>query len=171
MINTDEANTDSSFNFAKIRARYEKLNRGDQAQLGKRIGSPDELAMIPVFYKLFSDIKPSDWHLRAAFILPFVRYSNEAPSFGEYLGTMEKTGKIGNIEKRVLQIARSSPQQDMDMIYLRRLLMRFDIPAVNWDKSGFAKLFSTEDLKNKEGKKRLLEQYFIARFSGGKGEK
>jgi CRISPR system Cascade subunit CasB len=161
-------NDDRLFDFAKIRERYEKLSRGDQAQLGKRIGFPDDLAMMPAFYKLFPGITPSEWHYRAAFITPFIRHSDASPELGKFIGTLERSGKIGNMYRRILQIIRAAPQQDV--IYLRRLLMRFDKPAINWNKSGLAQLFSTDEKKNAEGKKKFVEQYFIARYSAEKGE-
>jgi len=159
---------ESLLDFAKIRKKYEKLSRGDQAQLGKRIGLPDDLAMMPAFYKLFPGIAPSKWHYRVAFIVPFIRHSDTSPELGKYIGMLERSGKIGNIERRVLQIARATPPQDV--IYLKRLLMRFDEPAINWNKSGLAKLFSENPAKNSEGKKKFIEQYFIGRHSAEKGE-
>jgi len=160
--------SESQPDFAKVRERYERFSRGDQAQIGKRIGLPDDLAMMPAFYKLFPGVTPSEWHYRAAFLVPFIRHSNTSPELGKYIGMLERSGKIGNLEKRVLQIARATPPQDV--IYLRRLLMRFDEPAINWNKSGLAKLFSIAAEKNSEGKKKFIEQYFIARYSAEKGE-
>lgn len=155
--------------FAELRKRYEKLSRGEQAQLGKRIGSPVDLAMVPAFYKLFPGVTPSDWHYRAAFLIPFIRHSDAGPLLGEYIGVQERLKKTGNLERRVLQVARAMHQQDKDVIYLRRLLMRFGEPAINWNKSGLAQFFSIDDDKNSNGKKNLIEQYFIARHAG-KGE-
>ena len=54
--------------FAGVRKRYESFSRGDQAQIGKRIGSPDDLSMVPAFYKLFPGIQPSEWHYRLLFL-------------------------------------------------------------------------------------------------------
>ncbi len=149
-------------NFAEVRKRYEKFSPGNKAQIGKRIGTPEDLAMIPAFYKLFPGIQPSEWHYRVAFLVPFIRYSDVGPTLGEYIGEQERLKKVGGLEKRVLQVARASSPQDM--VYLRRLLMRFDEPAVNWVKSGLAKLFSVNEEKNAEGKKRFVEQYFISRY-------
>ncbi len=153
--------------FVEVRNRYEKLSRGNQAQLGKRIGSPEDLAMVPAFYKLFPGLAPSEWHFRAAFIVPFIRHSDAKPALGEYIGQQERIKKAGNLERRVLQIARATPHQDI--IYLRRLLMRFDEPAINWNKSGLAQFFSIDEEKNTKGKKKFIEHYFIARHAG-KGE-
>jgi len=167
-MNKSAKESGSSLDFVKVRERYEKLSRGDQAQLGKRIGLPDDLAMIPAFYKIFPGDTPSEWHYRVAFIAPFIRHSDTGPELGKYIGTLERSGKVGNLERRVLQIARAIPPQDI--IYLRRLLMRFDEPAINWNKSGLAKLFSIDEEKNTEGKKKFIEQYFIVRHSAEKGE-
>lgn len=155
--------------FAEVRARYDKLAKqlsGFKAQLGKRISSPDDLAMVPAFYKLFPCVEPTEWHYRAAFIVPFLGHSEIGQGLGEFIGTQERTGKVNNLERRILQIARSMPQQDV--IYLRRLLMRFDEPAINWNKSGLAQFFSTDDEKNAKGKRVFVEQYFIARECAGK---
>ena len=147
--------------FAELRKRFEKFSPGDKAQIGKRIGTPEDLALVPAFYKLFQGIQPSEWHYRAAFLVPFLRYSDTGPALGEYVGEQERLNKVGNLERRVLQVARAIPPQDI--VYLRRLLMRFDEPAINWAKSGLAKLFSTDEGKNAEGKRKFVEQYFIAR--------
>jgi CRISPR system Cascade subunit CasB len=153
--------------FADVRKKYEQLSRGDQAQLGKRIGSPQDLAMIPAFYKLFPGIAPSEWHYRAAFISPFLRHSDTGPSLGKFVADQEYLKKTGNLERRVLQIARAIPPQDI--IYLRRLMIRFNEPLINWNESGLAQFFSVDEEKNAIGKKKFIEQYFISRYAG-KGE-
>lgn len=150
--------------FAEVRRRYEKFSPGDKAQIGKRIGLPEDLVMVPAFYKLFPGIQPSKWHYRTAFLVPFIRHSDVGPTLGEYIGEQERLKKVGSLEQRVLQVVRANPPQDM--VYLRRLLMRFDEPAVNWVKSGLAKFFSEDEEKNAEGKKRFVEQYFISRYTG-----
>ena len=108
----------------------------------------------------------SEWYFRVAFLVPFLRHSDAGLTLGQYIGEQERLKKVGGLERRVLQVARALPPQDM--VYLRRLLMRFDEPAINWAKSGLAKFFSTDEEKNAEGKRRFVEQYFIAR--NGKGE-
>jgi len=158
----------SNPDFSEVRKRYEKLSRGDQAQLGKRIGSPEDLTMVPGFYKLFPGTTPSEWHCRVAFIVPFIRHSEAGTTLGEYISAQERLKKAGNLERRILQIARAIPPQDI--VYLRRLLMQFDDPVINWNKSGLAQFFSADEEKNNNGKKKLVEQYFIARHSAGKGE-
>ncbi|HDY76099.1 MAG TPA: hypothetical protein ENH49_06200, partial [Candidatus Marinimicrobia bacterium] len=56
--------------FAEVRKRYEKFSPGDRAQLGKRIGLPEDLALVPAFYKLFPGIQhSSEWHFRVAFLI------------------------------------------------------------------------------------------------------
>lgn len=153
--------------FAEVRKRYEKFSPGDRAQIGKRIGLPEDLALVPAFYKLFPDIQhSSEWHFRAAFLVPFIRHSDIGPALGEYIGEQERLKKVGSLDRRVLQVARAIPPQDI--VYLRRLLMRFDEPEINWSKSGLAQFFSVDEKKNLEGKRKLVEQYFIAR--NGKGE-
>jgi hypothetical protein len=105
--------------------------------------------------------------LRAAFIVPFLRYSDIGPTLGEYIGKQERLNNAGNFERRIIQIFRSAPHQDI--IYLRQLLIRFDEPAINWVNSGLAQFFSIDEEKNLNGKKKLIKQYFIARECAGKG--
>jgi len=170
-MKSDEGSGKDHFSFSEVRKRYEDLSKrssGFKAQLGKRIGVPDDLAMVPAFYRLFPGITPTDWHYRAAFVVPFLRHSDSGPSLGAYIGELERSKKIGSVERRVLQIARAVPQHDI--VYLRRLLMRFDEPAVNWNKSGLAQFLSVDEEKNARGKKALVEHYFIARNRAGKGE-
>lgn len=155
--------------FADVRERYEFFSRGEKAQIGKRIGTPEDLALIPAFYKLFPGVTPSAWHYRVAFMVPFIGYSNDGYSLGQYIAAQERLNKAGNLERRILQIARALPNQNQDIIYLRRLMMRFDEPAINWNLSGLAQFFSIDEEKNMNGKKILIEQYFIARHNG-KGE-
>ena len=165
---TEAARRGSSLpDFSALRERYEKLSRGDQAQLGKRIGAPEDLAMVPSFYKLFPGITPSAWHHRTCFIVPFIRNSNDAPTLGSFIAGQEHLKKTGNLERRILQIARAVP--DQDVIYLRRLLMRFNEPVINWAESGLAQFLSVDEEKNGNGKRKLIEQYFVARHAG-KGE-
>lgn len=155
--------------FGTIRHRYEKLSKhipGFASQLGKRIGSPEDLTMVPAFYRLFPGVMPSPWHERLAFILPFLRHSETGTSLGEFLGSHRKANSL---ERRVLQIARAGSKNHSDVVYLRRLLMRFEEPAVNWGKSGLASLLSTDKEKNLRGKKQLVEHYFVARHTTGKG--
>jgi CRISPR system Cascade subunit CasB len=159
--------------FGAVRSRYEKLaaqSSGFAAQLGKRIGSPDDLALVPAFYKLFPGDNPTRWHYRAAFIVPFLKHSENAQSLGEYIGTQERMKKVGSCEKRILQIARARPENNADIIYLRRLLIMLKEPAVNWNYSGLSQIFSGDEEKNGIGKKKFVEQYFIARENAGKGE-
>jgi len=166
----NEKGEEDQLSFSEVRKRYDDLSKrsGFKAQLGKRIGVPDDLVMVPAFYNLFPGITPSEWHYRAAFIVPFLRHNESGPTLGAYIGDQERLKKAGNLERRILQIARAAPQQDI--VYLRRLLMRFDEPAVNWNTSGLAQFFSLDEKKNSNGKKILVEQYFIARHRAGKGE-
>lgn len=165
-------NNMSVFDFKEIRDRYErfsKVSTGFKAQLGKRISSPKDLSFIPAFYKLFPSVNPTDWHYRVAFIVPYIRYSDEGPTLGGFLGLQDRHNK-GNLEKRVLQIVRANHVNNLDVIYLRRLLMRFDIPAINWNKSNLQQFFSIDDHKNSNGKKTFIEQYFVAREYAEKEE-
>ena len=143
--------------FAEVRKRYEKLSRGDQAQLGKRIGSPEDLAMIPAFYKLFPGITPNERYRQVAFILPWCKHRDGGKSLGAQLAIADIN------EKRLFQVVRS--ESPNDLIYLRRLIQRSEL-TVNWNELGKSLFFWND---NEIAKRQLIEQYFIARHAG-KGE-
>jgi CRISPR system Cascade subunit CasB len=143
--------------FAEVRWRYEKLSRGDQAQLGKRIGTPDDIAMAPAFYKLFPGITPSGRYRQVAFILPWCKHQENGTSLGARLAR-EKID-----EKRVFQIVRAVAPNDL--IYLRRIVQRFE-PSVDWNELGTSLFFWND---NEIAKRQLVEQFFVARHAG-KGE-
>lgn len=144
--------------FAGVWQRYEKLSRGDQSQLGKRIGSPDDLFMVPAFYKLFPGITPNERYRQVAFILPWCRHRDGAKHLGSLLA-------VENInEKRIFQVVRS--EFPNDLIYLRRLIQRTEF-TVNWKNFG-KELFFWND--NDIAKRQLIEQYFVTRYSTKKGE-
>lgn len=143
--------------FAEVRKRYEKLSRGDQAQIGKRIASPDDLSMIPAFYKLFPGITPNERYRQVAFILPWCKHGASSKSLGAQLA------KENINEKRLFQVVRS--ESPNDLIYLRRLIQRLEL-TVDWSEFG-KNLFFWND--NEIAKRNLIEQYYIAR-NAGKGE-
>lgn len=140
-----------------LRKRFEKLSRGDQAQLGKRIGTPDDLALVPAFYKLFPGITPNERYRQIAFILPWCKHHASGKSLGAQLAT-------ANInEKRLFQVVRAETPNDL--IYLRRLLQRLSL-VVDWAELGKSLFFWND---NEIAKRQLIEQYFITRHAG-KGE-
>jgi len=157
MISSEKKNK-SLPDFAEVRKRYEKLSRGDQAQLGKRIGSPEDVSMVPAFYKLFPGIVPNERYRQVAFILPWCKHQTGAKNLGAQLADQNIN------EKRLFQVMRSEPPNDL--IYLRRLLQRLEL-AVDWGTLGKSIFFWND---NDIAKRQLIEQYFIARHTTGKGE-
>jgi len=143
--------------FAEVRKRYEKLSRGDQAQLGKRIGSPEDLSLVPALYKLFPGIAPHERYRQVAFILPWCKHQVGAKSLGSQLAGADIN------EKRLFQVVRSEAPNDL--IYLRRLIQRTEF-SVNWNDLGKSLFFWND---NEIAKRQLIEQFFIARHAG-KGE-
>jgi len=145
-------------NFIEVRKRFEKLSRGDQAQLGKHIGEPDDLVMVPAYYKLFPGITPNERYRQVAFILPWCRHSDSA----KHLGSLFAAENIN--EKRLFQVVRAEAPNDL--IYLRRLIQRKEF-TVDWNSLGKVLFFWND---NDIAKRQLVEQYFIARYSTAKGE-
>ncbi|MBN1757922.1 MAG: hypothetical protein JW863_06375 [Chitinispirillaceae bacterium] len=171
MIQTDI--TPDKTALAEIPVHFASLaaqSSGFKAQLGKRISNPEDLVMVPALYKLFPGITPTKWHLRIAFVVPFLKHSNtdKTPALGTFIGILDR--QTSHLEKRVLQFARAGITDHSDMIYLRRLLIYLKEPTVNWNAPGFGSLFSINEEKNEFGKKLFVEQYFIARENTGKGE-
>ena len=155
---SSEKKSGSLPDFAEARKRYEKFSRGDQAQLGKRMGSPEDVSMVPAFYKLFPGIVPNERFRQVAFILPWCRHQDGAKSLGAQLANQ------GINEKRLFQVVRSEAPKDL--IYLRRLLQRLEL-TVDWRALGKSVFFWSD---NDIAKRQLIEQYFIARHGAGKGE-
>jgi CRISPR type I-E-associated protein CasB/Cse2 len=143
--------------FAEVRKRYEKLSRGDQAQLGKRIGSPEDLSLVPALYKLFPGIAPHERYRQVAFILPWCKHQEGGKSLGSQLAGADIN------EKRLFQVVRSDAPNDL--IYLRRLIQRTDF-SVNWKDLGRSLFFWND---NEIAKRQLVEQFFITRHAA-KGE-
>lgn len=144
--------------FVEARHRYEKMTPGDRAQLGKRMGTADDLALVPAFYKLFPGVAPSHRHRQVAFLIPWCRHSGSAAPIGRAIAAK------GVNEKRLLQVVRS--QSPSDLVYLRRLLQAAEI-VVDWSEFGKAVYFWND---NDIARRQLVEQYFIARHGAGKGE-
>lgn len=144
--------------FAALRIRYESdtFSTGARAEL-RRAADPDTIALTPALYRLFPGQKPSDRHLRLAFLLPCARHEAKAKSLGAQL----VQAKIA--EARILQVARS--HDPLDIIQLRRLLMHVK-PAVDW--SDFGRMIW---YWNDRSKRQFIEDFYIAQFYPLKGEK
>lgn len=148
-MNTIQPSTKKApLDFVALYQRYKTLSaHGDfRSQLGKRIGSPDELRDRPAFYRLFPGERPPAWGEKIAFFMPFCTHQPGAASLGQKLAE----AKIS--EARLLQVIRADYPNDL--IQLRRLVQHVK-PSVNWAEFGIA-------LLNWEKSKRyLLEDFFI----------
>lgn len=133
--------------FVALRERYERMTPGQRAQLGKRVGSPDDLVAIPAFYHLFPGKRPSERDRHIAFLLPYCPQADDAKPLGTQLAMADVS------EARLFQVVRAEPPNDL--IQLRRLVQHVQ-PAVDWREFGKA-LFYWNDL----AKRRLLEDFFI----------
>lgn len=143
--------------FVLVKKRFdEMLSNGDRAEI-RRAKSPDDLAMIPAYYRLLKTFGVNrstlGWE-RLVYMLPYAGHRENGPSIGEAL----KLGKIG--EMRLFQMMRSEPPQDMEN--LRRMLQQVK-PSVDWRKFG-ASLFYWDA----RDKRDIVEDYFL---SGGNKDK
>ncbi len=145
-------------NFVALRARYESeaFPTGARAEL-RRLADPESVALCPALYRLFPSQKPDDRYLRLAFLLPCCKHDARAKSLGAQLAAAKVS------EARVLQVARA--QVPLDLIQLRRLLAHVE-PAVNWSEFGKA-IWYWNDL----AKRKLVEDYYLAKFTPIKGDK
>lgn len=147
----------SHIDFVAIVERYDKLSRGQKAEL--RRATLDNLATIPAYYRLLPHIKTNKQWDRIVFFLPYMKHANspeEAKSLGEQLAT-----KIS--EERLFQVLRSTSPNDL--IQLRRLVQQVE-PTVDWQAFGEGLFFW-----NKDKKRRLLEDYFLHYSAPKKGTK
>lgn len=143
--------------FVVLKKHYnEKFSNGERAEL-RRVSEPDDVALTPALYRLFPGQKPDDRHLRLAFLLPCCEHAGKAKSLGAQLAE----AKVA--EARVLQIARA--HAPLDIVQLRRLLTHVE-PAVNWSEFGRMVWFWKP-----EDKRKLVEDFYIARFNPAKGDK
>lgn len=144
--------------FVALKMRYdnESFSTGARAEL-RRVAEPDDVALTPALYRLFPGQKPDDRHLRLAFLLPCCKHAAKAKSLGAQLAE----AKVA--EARVLQVARA--HAPLDMVQLRRLLTHIE-PTVNWSEFGRMVWFWKP-----EDKRKLVEDFYIARFNPAKGDK
>lgn len=135
--------------FVELYKRYKALSEhGDfRSQLGKRIGSPDELRERPAFYRLFPGERPPAWGEKIAFLMPYCTQQAGTVSLGQKLAE----AKIS--EARLLQVIRADYPNDL--IQLRRLVQHI-APSVDWSALGKTLYFW-----NEKAKRDLLEDFFI----------
>jgi len=134
-----------SMDFRAIAEQFEKMGNGPRAEL-RRCATPDDVAMVPAYYRLFfgeTDMR----HRRVAFFLPFVKHAPNSDSLWAQLGK----GKIS--EQRLFLVLRS--ESPNDLIQLRRLVQQVE-PQLDWAEFGKQLFFWNYDQK-----RRILEQFFM----------
>jgi CRISPR system Cascade subunit CasB len=132
------------YDFIALAQRYNNLPPGPRAEL-RRVARPDDLALIPAFYRLLPGIQTDKRWQRVVFFLPFVSHQEGGGRLGQKLA-----GKIS--EARLFQVLRSTKPNDL--IQLRRLAQQVE-PAVDWQALG-KMLFYWGEMQ----KRRLIEDYF-----------
>lgn len=137
-----------SIDFREIAGRFEKMGTGPKAEL-RRCSRPEDVAMVPAFYRLLPGIKTNQQWQRLVYFLPFVK-----PGGGS-LGAELSKAKIS--ERRLFQVLRS--QSPNDLIQLRRLVQQAE-PQLDWQQFGETLFFWSE-----EKKRRILEDFFMHQAS------
>lgn len=131
--------------FVEIAERFKRLGSGQKAEL-RRVAAPDDVAMIPAFYRLFPGIKTDTRWQRLAYFLPCAQHAPGGKALGGQLA------KAGISEARLFQVIRS--ESPNDLIQLRRLVQQVE-PVLDWQGLGRTLFFW-----GKQEKQRLLEDYF-----------
>jgi len=134
-----------SMDFKKVADRFKDLNNGSKAEL-RRCAAPDDVAMVPAFYRLFFG-ETDARHRRVAFFLPYAMHVPNSALLGAQLGK----GKIS--EQRLFQVLRS--ESPNDLIQLRRLVQQIE-PQLDWTEFGKQLFFWNDDQK-----RRILEHFFM----------
>lgn len=143
----------SDFDYAELNERYKTLHKGHQTEL-RRAASPDDIALLPGYYRLFPGIKNDQRCQRIAYFLPFIKHRSGAGSLGEKLANTVS-------EARLFQVIRSNSPNDL--VQLRRLVQQVE-PTVDWQMLGKT-LFFWNDIS----KRNLLEEFFLHHKAPKKG--
>jgi len=133
-----------SIDFREIAGRFENMGNGLRAEL-RRCARPEDVAMVPAFYRLLPGMKTNVSWQRLVYFLPFVKQG------GGSLGAELARANIS--EKRLFQVLRS--ESPNDLIQLRRLVQQVE-PKLDWQKFGET-LFYWNAVK----KRRILEDFFM----------
>ncbi len=137
--------TNATPDFVALARRYAELGSGPRAEL-RRVAEPDDLKLVPAFYRLLPGIQTDVGWRRVVFFLPFVRHADGKLRLGQALK------QAGISEMRLFQVLRSTGPNDL--IQLRRLVQKTE-PAVHWQRLGESLFYWNEDQK-----RRLVEDYF-----------
>ena len=135
----------STPDFVALVQRYTELGSGPKAEL-RRAAKPDDLQLVPAFYRLLPGIHTDAKWRRVVFFLPFVRHADNDLRLGQALK------QAGISEMRLFQVLRSTKPNDL--IQLRRLAQQAE-PAMHWQRLGESLFYW-----NEAQKRRLVEDYF-----------
>jgi len=135
----------STPDFVDLARRYDELGKGPKAEM-RRVARPEDLALVPAFYRLLPGVQTDKRWQRVVFFLPFVRHAEGKLRLGQALK------QAGINEMRLFQVLRSKDPNDV--IQLRRLVQQAE-PSVNWQHLGESLFYWGE-----EQKRRLVEDYF-----------
>jgi CRISPR system Cascade subunit CasB len=140
---------DEKPDFIQIKKNFDKvLTNGQRADI-RRVRLPEDLNMIPAFYRLLlPNIRPNRQWQRVVFMLPYADHSETAGSLGHQLAD----GKVS--EARLFQMIRSEEPQDL--LHLRRLCQQTK-PSVNWQYFGETLYFWGDKMK-----RYILQQYYLS---------
>jgi len=135
-----------SIDFREIAMRFEAMGNGPRAEL-RRCAKPEDVAMVPAFYRLLPGIKTNSSWQRFVYFLPFARHREGGSSLGSQLASARVS------ERRLFQVLRS--QSPNDLVQLRRLVQQTE-PELDWQPFGEMLFFW-----NEEKKRRILEDFFM----------
>lgn len=139
--------------FIALARRFKDLPPGPRAEL-RRVAKPQDLTLIPAFYRLLPGIKTNAQWQRVVFFLPVASHRDKTPGLGQQLAAKSIS------EARLFQVLRSSTPNDL--IQLRRLVQQAE-PSVDWQKLGET-LYYWGDQK----KRHLIEDYFTSQSKSKK---
>lgn len=152
--------------FTQMLDDYKAMQPGSQAEL-RRVATPDALLLQPAFYRLTHG---QAWEglQRVVFMLPHVKNisNDEKLSAGRSFALADDGGafdadnkkdKLTPVGVRLNQILRLDPPHDL--VQLRRLVVHLE-PVFNWER-----LANSLDWWSDDTKKKLIEQYFRARYT------
>jgi len=145
---------DLDIDFPKVKDKFDnELTPGQRAEI-RRTGGPEELGMIPAYYRLLPDkTHPSRQWRRVVFLLPHANHLEDGGSIGEAMAEAEIS------EMRILQLLRTDSEM-LAMQRLRRLCQQAK-PSVDWAQFG-----RTLYYWNNRSRQGIAENYFAA--GGGK---
>ena len=139
---------------AELLKRFqEKLTNGQRAEIRRAI-KPDDLALMPGFYRLLEGDKAWPGYRRVIFVLPFVSHIESDATLGAALC------RAGISETRLFQVVRSNEPNDLQQ--LRRLLQQSE-PQVNFN--SLAKKLIWWD---KSKKQRIIEDFYSQLYQNEK---